>query len=250
MVRMKVNSPEGSDAPARPNCGGSVGWGARRRWLLTAPKGGRPPKGAPPPGGVCGPKGSGPCPLTGKSASAASSSGSPARNAKARAGDFCLFSRLNTSIPLRPSLAAALRKAAVVLFDRLAVAAGRRALVAEPQVGAAELLAQTLAQLKLKLSQGVDDLRLERSGRQRLALHAPVGHAAQLFDGAAEFPARRAAQLAAQVLRIAQALAQLRAELPSVVCAGARYHVAAATAAPAARLLPGLLRGLLPRLLL
>src|SRR5215203_2412661 len=218
-MRVKVNSPEVSDAPARPIARCSGASGARRR-CPPPPKGGSPPKGEP--GGVCGPKGSGLCPLTGRSASAMSSSGSPTRRASLRARESFLVFRPNTSL-LLPSPAAALREAAVVLFDRLAVTTRRRALVAEPQVGAAELLAQALAQLKFQLSQRVNDLRLERRGRLRLAHHAPVGHAAQLFDGPAEFSARRrAAQLATQILSVAQALAQLGVELARVVAAVAR----------------------------
>ena len=97
-------------------------------------------------------------------------------------------------------------------------------LIAEAQVRAAELFAQAPAQLDLQLSQRVDDLRLERGGGLRLALHAAVRDAAQLFYRAAEFPAprRAAAQLAPQAFGVAQALAQFRCELARVVRAVAR----------------------------
>jgi hypothetical protein len=78
-MRVKVNSPVGSDSPARPIGRDSVCSGARRR-CPPPPKGGRLPKGEVPPGVVRGPKGSGRCPCAGKSASAMSSSGSAARS--------------------------------------------------------------------------------------------------------------------------------------------------------------------------
>src|SRR5215207_7346963 len=136
-MRVKVNSPEGSDAPARPIARGSCAWGARRRGA-PPPNGGNPPKGEIS-GGGGGLNPSGLCPLTGRSASASSNSGSPARSAPDLKFEILNF-KFSPSSP-----AAALREAAVVLFDRLAVTARRRALVAEPQVGAAELLSQALA---------------------------------------------------------------------------------------------------------
>jgi hypothetical protein len=140
-----------------------------------------------------------------------SRSGSTTRNASAvtraaRARATVVVRRLISKTP-----PAALRESPVILFDRFAVALGGRALVARAQVGAPELFAQAAAQLKLKLTQRVYDLRLERGGRLRAALHAPVRDAPQLFDGAAEFPApRRAGPTAAQPLGLAQTLAQLR----------------------------------------
>src|ERR1044072_83549 len=175
-MRVKVNSPAVSEAAATPIARGEPAGdvsGVRLRDPVL-PKGGRPPKGEIS-GGVCGLSLSGRCPLTGKSASTRSSKGSPTRNRTVRVREtreLVLFSRLNTSTPLRffaSLLAAALRKTAVILFDRLAVTTRRGAFVAEAQVGAAELFAQTLAQLKLKLPQRVYDLCLERSGRLSLA---------------------------------------------------------------------------------
>jgi len=77
-MRVKVNSPEDSDAPARPIARGGVSTCRLRG--LTVPKGGSPPKDGIS-GGDCGLNPSGLCPLTGMSASAMRSSGSAVRNA-------------------------------------------------------------------------------------------------------------------------------------------------------------------------